>query len=328
MGPDSFSSVHGRCSTRARASAAFTLIELLVVIGIIGLLVGLVIPAVQSAREAARRAQCSSNLRQIGIAMNAYETESGMFPPGYLVWSGGYNITSANYMSAFVRLLPYLDAQPLYSSINMDLHFESGDRPALENHTARVTRLSVFLCPSDGEPNHRNSYRLNSGRLQPNRPTGPLDGPFAVGFLPRAAAITDGLSRTAFGSERLGGSYNSSGQGVVSRDWRVPVDAPPGVLPPDDVYIQYCLTAPIQGWIFDEGRYWYYFGADYTSYNHNGAPNDPRPTCGMDAFGLMPPRSLHPGLVNILYGDGHVETAANSIKKQVWIAIGSVSGGD
>jgi hypothetical protein len=232
---------------------------LLVVVGIIALLVGLLIPAVQAAREAARRTQCVSNLRQIGIAMNAYAADQGMFPPGYLVWSGRYNITSANYLSAFVRLLPYLDQQPLYASINMELHFESGDHPVVENHTARITRLSTFLCPSDGEPNHRNSFRLNSGRFQASKPLGPLDGPFTVGFLPRLAAITDGLSRTAFASERLGGSYRGSSQPDTRRDWRIPVNSPTSVLPPDDVYIQYCLTAPVQGWIFDEGRYWYYY---------------------------------------------------------------------
>ncbi len=310
------------------ARRGFTLIELLVVLGIIGLLAGLLIPAVQAAREAARRAQCVSNLRQIGIAMNGYAADNGMFPPGYLVWSGPANITSPNYLSAFVRLLPYLDQGPLYASINMDLHFETGDRPVVENHTARVTRPAVFLCPSDGEPNHRNSYRLNCGRVELNNPLGPLDGPFAVGFLPRPAAITDGLSGTAFVSERLGGSHQSADQPDASRDWRVPVDYPMAVLPPPEAYIQYCLTAPILGWKVDEGRYWYYSGADYTLYNHNGAPNDPRPTCGIDAYGLMPPRSLHPALVNVLFGDGRVESIRNAIGRQVWIALGSVNGGD
>ena len=310
------------------APRAFTLIELLVVLSIIGLLAGLLIPAVQGAREAARRAQCVSNLRQIGIAMNGYAADNGMFPPEYLVWSGRYNITSPNYLSALVRLLPYLDERPLYASINMDLHFETGDRPVVENHTARVTRPAIFLCPSDGEPNHRNSYRLNCGRIELNNPLGPLDGPFAPGFLPRPAAITDGLSRTAFVSERLGGSYQSAGQPDASRDWRVPADYPMAVLPPPEAYIQYCLTAPIRGWEFDEGRYWYYSGADYTLYNHNGAPNDPRPTCGIDAYGLMPPRSLHPGLVTVLFGDGHVEAGRNTIDRQVWTAVGSVNGGD
>ena len=142
----------------------FTLIELLVAVGIIGLLAALLIPAVQAAREAARRAQCVSNLRQIGIALNGYAVDQSMFPPGYLEWSGRANTTSPNYLSAFVRLLPYLEQSPLYASINMEFHFETGDHPVVENHTARVTRLSIFLCPSDGEPNHRNSYRLNSGR--------------------------------------------------------------------------------------------------------------------------------------------------------------------
>ena len=303
-----------------------TLVELLVVVAIIGLIAGILLPAVQAAREAARRAQCNANLRQIGIAMANYSADQGMFPPAYLQWTGKYNITSPNYLSAFVRLLPYLDQQPLYASINIEFHYESGERPVVENGTARRTRLGVFLCPSDGEPNHRNSYRLNSGRQQPGKPLGPLDGAFAVGFLPRPAAITDGLSRTAFASERLGGSYGSDGLPIASRDWRVPVDFPAAVMPPDPLYIEYCLTAPIQGWKTDEGRYWYFFGADYSAYNHNGAPNDSRPTCGIETYGLMPPRSLHPGVANVLFGDGHTETVINSIDRRTWISIGSVNG--
>ena len=157
---------------------------------------------------------------------------------------------------------------------------------------------------------------------------GPLDGAFAVGFLPRPAAITDGLSRTAFVSERLGGSYRNDDLPVVSRDWRVPVDAP-GVGAPARRRLHPVLSRGAgQGWKFDEGRYWYYFGADYTAYNHNGSPNDPRPTCGIETYGLMPPRSDHAGFVNVCFGDGHVEATANSIDRRVWIALGSVNAGD
>ncbi len=305
----------------------FTLIEALVVIAIIGLLIGLVLPGIQSARESARSAQCVSNLRQIGIAMNGYEVDNRMFPPGGLNPVGPNWGFTGNGLSSFTRMLPYLDERPLYSSINFDLHAETGESPNIENHTARLTRLSVFLCPSDGEPNHRNSYRVNSGRRIAPRLN--LDGPFSFAFLPTPASILDGLSRTAFVSERVGGSYRASIEPVIRRDFKIPVNPPSNeTMEDDNQWIAYCLAAPAQGWFFEEGRYWYYFGANDTCYNHNGSPNDLRPWCGGDSFGLLPPRSFHPGMVHVLFGDGHVEVARDSIDQNVWHAMGSINSGD
>jgi hypothetical protein len=100
-----------------------------------------------------------------------------------------------------------MDQSPLYQSINMsfatveDLNF-----PTLENHTARNTRIAAFLCPSDGEPVHLNSYRLNVGSFQSKRPS-PFNGPFGFLTNPSPATVTDGLSSTVFVSERLSGSF-------------------------------------------------------------------------------------------------------------------------
>src|SRR5262252_3050074 len=102
------------CSTFTRP--AFTLVELLVVIAIIGLLVALLLPAVQAAREAARRMQCANNLKQIALAAHNYHDSNGVFPPGHLgiqypgeSWSG---------WSAHARLLPFLDQSPLFNALN------------------------------------------------------------------------------------------------------------------------------------------------------------------------------------------------------------------
>jgi prepilin-type processing-associated H-X9-DG protein len=308
---------------------AFTLVEALVVISVISLLIGLLLPAVQSARESARRVQCRANLRQIGIAMNSYESIHRMFPPGYVDPSGRNPATTVSFMSAFVQVLPQLEQGNLFYSINLSLHaYDSPDHPIVENHTARYTRLEVLLCPSDGEPDHRNSYRLNSGRSRPGnsvRPQ-PFDGPFAVGVLPWSSAITDGLSETAFVSERVAGSFRK-GAPDPARDMKV-VDWPGQSLPPDDTYIAFCLDSPAKGWINFEGRHWFYWGVRDTAYNHNGAPNDPRPWCGMQVFGLLPPRSYHPASVNVLFGDGHVRSVPESINQQVWRTLGSYNDGD
>ena len=133
----------------------FTLIELLVVISIIGVLIALLLPAVQAAREAARRAQCVNNLKQIGVALFNYENSIGAFPPGYIDYQNNPNNTPDLDMGPgwgwAAMLLPFLEQQPLYNSINFSLGITVTSNPAsAANSTAVVTSLAVFQCPSDG----------------------------------------------------------------------------------------------------------------------------------------------------------------------------------
>ena len=135
---------------RARTPVrGFTLIELLVVISIIGVLISLLLPAVQSAREAARRAQCVNNLKQIGVALFNYESSVGAFPPGYIDSQNNPNNTPDLDMGTgwgwAAMSLPFLEQQPLYNAINFNLAITSPS-----NSTAVLTSLNVFQCPSDG----------------------------------------------------------------------------------------------------------------------------------------------------------------------------------
>jgi len=304
----------------------FTLIELLVVIGIIGLLAGLLIPAVQSAREAGRRAQCVANLRQIGIAMNAYHAIHNMFPPGFMARHPPPPVVD-NY-SEISLLLPQLEQEPLYSSLNFAFNtVESAESPTLENHTARNTKLAVLLCPSDGEPNHLNSYRFNRGRWGGIRP-GFFDGPFTFWVNPSAASVTDGLSQTAFVSERIGGSFGAS----IGWPRDVKYLSYALIVGSDGPFIPVCVAEQPALWTTGSGRYWMLSGFYNANYNHNGAPNDPRPSCGPGltnlGYGLHPPRSYHPGVVNVLMGDGHAKPITNSIDFHVWTALGTYNAGD
>ena len=142
-----------------RSRGGFTLIELLVVISIIGILIALLLPAVQQAREAARRMQCTNNLKQIGVALHNYESSFGTFPPGYV---SAVNPTILNACNQDAEkgssvdlgsgwawgsmILPQLEQKPLYDSINFSLSVAFHD-----NDTCSTTLLNVYLCPSDGD---------------------------------------------------------------------------------------------------------------------------------------------------------------------------------
>lgn len=146
-------------TSRERRRTGFTVVELLVVIGIIAILVAILLPSVQVAREAARRTQCMNNLKQLGLALQNYHLVSEMFPPGSVNAAGpvldeagpGLDplaleplLTNEYHMSWCVQLLPYLDQTPIYTSIDFN---EGAYSPA--NAQFRMTLISCLLCPSD-----------------------------------------------------------------------------------------------------------------------------------------------------------------------------------
>jgi prepilin-type N-terminal cleavage/methylation domain-containing protein/prepilin-type processing-associated H-X9-DG protein len=134
-------------SKLGRGQRAFTLVELLVVIAIIGVLVGLLLPAVQAARETARRMQCSNNLKQVGLALHNYHDSRNAFPPGYIsdVDSTGSEIGPGWGWASMV--LPQLEQAPLFERINFAFPIEN---PI--NSSVRVQSIPTLLCPSDPAP--------------------------------------------------------------------------------------------------------------------------------------------------------------------------------
>ena len=141
----------------------FTLIELLVVIAIIAVLIALLLPAVQMAREAARRSQCVNNLKQLGVAMHNYHDTHDTLPwgQGPLNW---------NDWSAFPFMLPYMEQAPLYNAINFDRTNAAigfADPGAIQNTTTHRTKVEILLCPSDLDrltnAEGRTNYAGNSG---------------------------------------------------------------------------------------------------------------------------------------------------------------------
>jgi prepilin-type processing-associated H-X9-DG protein len=317
----------------------------LVVISIIGLLIALLLPAVQSSRESARRAQCANNLKQIGLALHAYEGTHRSFP---LNWTtprvdpdrGHPFYIGARPYSALTRLLPSLEQQPLYSSINFAVEtYPVGQGSAFQtpqNQTAYATTLAVYLCPSDttsSPTTHGCNYRGNYGlgaHIATNRQTYDSGNGFYTfpGVL-GSHSFPDGLSHTVAYSERLRGTGGGGGL-TPSRDFgdiRVMTycterDA--------DTALACCRLASTRGFPASRmaGFTWFYGDYGCTAYNHAQEPNGriPDAITPNSSYGIVTSRSLHPGGVNSLMADGSVRFVNEAIGRKVWRALGTRDG--
>ncbi len=325
---------------QSQGRLAFTLVELLVVIAIIGILIALLLPAVQAAREAARRLQCANNLKQLGLAFHNYHTACRTFPMGYGPMYSGYGSGGgANDIewTWCVRLFPYIEQKALYDNINWNANPGVATSDP-EQMYLRSAQIAAFQCPSDpeadkpyesaGDPNQKRgriSYGGNFGVGPMEAPksrtslwdpdTGtPLYDPDAgdrrypgvLGYNrgARMADITDGSSNTALLSELISGGPNT-------------------------------IRATFS---YDEGPV----------YMHDYKPNDPDPAhmdqvriCGANNPKRAPctpistknmirhtARSNHNGGVMLGLCDGSVRFISESVALDVWWALATPDGGE
>jgi prepilin-type N-terminal cleavage/methylation domain-containing protein/prepilin-type processing-associated H-X9-DG protein len=308
----------------------FTLIELLVVIAIIGVLVALLLPAVQAAREAARRSQCINNLKQIGLAFHNYHNVNDCFPSGEMTVP---NLSGARtFWTCFI--LPYLELGPLGNAYNFSMSVNTsvngGANYGPVNSTVTQAAIQTYLCPDDtGGTMNRGSYFWGrSNYVATYSPDGVMvekNVPFTYDTTCNGASnpatrqalfnynvtrglrdILDGSSNTVAASECISGPDGTNdGRGTAWYDWgeQYTHHRPPNTTVPDSVYPStYCVSTKRLAPCAATAPSW----------------------CMQDYAA----RSYHPGGVNILMADGSTRFAKNSVSLIVWQAIASINAGE
>jgi prepilin-type N-terminal cleavage/methylation domain-containing protein/prepilin-type processing-associated H-X9-DG protein len=277
---------------------AFTLIELLVVIAVIGVLIALLLPAVQMAREAARRIQCTNNLKQVGVALHNYHDTHTVLPPGY-VYQRGYAVGGFGWAS---MVLPHLEQTSLHASLNFSLPAWSA-----ANSTGCVATVGTFQCPTDytvtkgflereGFRYARSSYVACFGPADMDATPEDRRGLFSRNSRTLFADVTDGLSQTLMAGERTNAVYltvvGSSNHFDLETVW-------PGAIKelPDDDHAHTTL---------------------FQSLCFINSPN----------FDDRNSMSYHPGGSNFLFGDGSVKYLKLSLNVGVYRALGTRAGGE
>ena len=330
--------VSGRPTAPCQAVRGFTLVELLVVIAIIGMLVALLLPAVQAAREAARRLQCTNNLKQIGIAQLNFENQFKLLPPGNM----GFNKAQDEWMghTAFLQILPFMESSDLHSRFDLQKRWID---PV--NQDLASAQIASYQCPSDSSPGRvmliydststldyrfsRSNYALNFGKdylyppgvtvpqLQTPVTSYPSDllengGTYRMHVGRAMSAFRDGTSNTVAVSELRSGQLDNQVLPAYEGDrrglWDWPFMGPAAYLH---------LNSPNSS-VPDHLAPW-----DCTP---AVAPCDQASSAAHEDHAAA--RSYHPDGVSALFVDGHVRFCADSINLSVWQALGTIGGGE
>lgn len=328
------------------ARPAFTLVELLVVIGIIGILIALLLPAVQAARESARRTACRNNLRQIGIAVNNFVTANQNYPPSR-VWDQT-TIDDGEAWSAQARILPYMEELVLFKNINFNVGTEEVTFP--DGTLVQTVRVPTYICPSEvndtvklsnGTPaSYPHNYGVNMGTWFIYNPANSSGGEGA--FYPNSnlapSKFTRGLSKTFLAAEVKAYTPYLRDAGAAT----VPS------IPTDPTAIGPMGGTPKMGPTFTSNTghtEWGEGTAQQTGFTTTFQPNTVVPysyngqTYDIDfnnqteggsttapTFAAVTARSYHVGVVNALYLDGSTHTVPDGVDLTVWQTLSQRDG--
>jgi len=337
----------GQHSSQSRSSGTrrhgFTLIELLVVIAIIAILIALLLPAVQQAREAARRSQCKNNLKQIGLALHNYQSTYTAFPPAFCVGpNGGGGYTDGGQWSIHARILPFADGANLYNKIDFTKTYEDQADPSIA-----YTRTPFFICPSEvndktrtssGTPIHYPvSYGYNGGtwRVFTNSSLSGGDGAFHPNSKTNPRDFTDGTSNTlCFAEVKAFTAYNRDGDGGTATIPSVASDVVPlfgSENKPDSGHTEwvdgrvhqtgFTTTLPPNTKLAITGASGAIDAGDFTSCREAKG-------CTTPTYAAVTARSYHIGIVHALLMDGAVRSLSENIDLRTYRALSTRSGGE
>lgn len=311
------------------ARQGFTLVELLVTLTLIGLLVALLIPAVQHSRESARKMQCQNNLKSFGLALHNFEQAHGRLP-------GPHNqleskVIRNDLWSPQAALLPYLDQGNLQRRVVED-GMTVGVVGVFPPEHGSQQNVSVLQCPSDGITPGINYLACTGAGVQI---VDKIEEGVFGGFEPvRMGDVTDGASQTVAMSEHV---KSRPGMAFDRRIhyWLSGANELPGGYGGRDGLIAICnsLTGAPAAYDDKQGRFWDYGSFGRSWYNHALGPNAKGTDCsaqsnvmGLSVEGIHPPRSWHAQGVNVLMLDGAVRFTADAIDLNVWRALGTRAG--
>lgn len=322
----------------------FTLVELLVVIAIIGILVGLLLPAVQAAREAVRRIQCANNMRQIGLAMHMHmDIKKGLPSNGNYVWNGSA-VTTTNAWSGLARILPHIEQENLFRGIDFAIGYNA--QPSISSK-----RVGTFMCPSElndrgygtdatfGNKHWPVNYALNNGTwaVMTGKATGMRtgDGAFGPNQANRPADFTDGLSNTLALLEVK--AFTNRVAGASATATFVSPPKPPTTLASVSLgsfnNSSFTHVEWVDGKVHETGFTTVFTPNTKVPYNIGGAIYDVDLVMATesnlgDTFAAVTSRSYHTGGVNALLMDGSVRFLGNGISLETYRALGTRAGGE
>ncbi|MBL8892411.1 MAG: DUF1559 domain-containing protein [Planctomycetaceae bacterium] len=341
--------MHSIQSRKFGIRSAFTLVELLVVIAIISVLMGLLLPAVQMAREAARSVQCRNNLKQMGLAVLNYETSRSHFPPSAIIQVVGAINTNSSW-SIHGRILPYLEQGNVYERINLNVAWD--DQVVLAG-----LKIPTYACPSDvnsdvtrdvspklATPLYPTTYGFNFGSwLIYNPATGAIgDGMFHPNAKLRPSNILDGASNTLMAADVKARQFYGRNEPLVGGT-SIPAPDPAAVAARLPASFAWCRPNGHTEW--PDGRVHHEGFTTGLAPNGrlilNSASNQCPASSDIDytsrqeatstteaTYAVITSRSYHSGSVNVVLMDGSTHSVANEIDLITWRALGTRIGGE